>query len=587
MKNKVIIGLSCMKFVDEHDETNEELYLKVIKPFLREVYRYPDIKAVLHFSGVLLDWLEEKHPEIIMLIAELIKKRKQLELLGSGYYEPILTMISPADRTGQIESLTTLMRKKFGKRPRGCWIAGNYWDNSLINPVKSSGMDYVFLDFEKMIIAGIEADDKYNVCVTEENGKLINVFPIHRDLVRSSDNFTIENFISLFNSNEEKEKIYSIIFREYDFERKNEGWIEDFFRQLSDAENIETINPYYYLKNNGRFKKAYFHNNNFFKKILAESFETNLLYSKMIHIQTLVNQIRGDKYKKKSAQESLWAGQNYNLFNIVNRDDSDITERLRLRKKAYKYLIEAELNTRQKGVFIPSLIKTDFDLDGVDEFLFQGEEYNLYLHVDGASVFEIDRFKNYWNYADSIYCCDGRTKLYRSFTDRIYDSIVSADDIAGRDKKEHLLNLCNSEYTVDNYDRENKIIRFVKRIKNREKDIYLKIYKQYRFLKKKIEVSYEISNIGPKMINRTFSTEINLALMLDKSDYDYYKKDSNDIVIKDSDSRITINSNIFYNNDIREHLIGDNYNFTSFEILWDIVDLEPGKTFSSRIELKI
>ncbi len=107
----------------------------------------------------------------------------------------------------------------------------------------------------------------------------------------------------------------------------------------------------------------------------------------MIHIQTLINQIRGDKYKKKSAQESLWAGQNFNLFNIINHNDSDAVERIKLRKKAYKYLIEAELSTRQQGVFIPSLIKTDFDLDGVEEYMFQGDEYNIYLHVDGASVF--------------------------------------------------------------------------------------------------------------------------------------------------------------------------------------------------------
>ncbi len=33
MKNKIVIGLSCMNYVDDHDEPNEELYLKVIKHF--------------------------------------------------------------------------------------------------------------------------------------------------------------------------------------------------------------------------------------------------------------------------------------------------------------------------------------------------------------------------------------------------------------------------------------------------------------------------------------------------------------------------------------------------------------------------
>ncbi len=588
MKNKTVIGLSCMKYVDEHDKPNEELYLKVIKPFLRVLYNYPDIKAVLHFSGVLLEWLEDRHPESIMLISELIKKKKQLEILGSGFYEPILTMISPTDRTGQIESLTTLIRKKFGKRPRGCWIAGNYWDNSLINPVKSSGMDYVFLDYEKMIIAGINEDDKYRVCVTEENGKLLNVFPIHREIIKRYRDREAAEFVSFLNKSEDNEKLYSVIFREYDLENKDEKWISDFFKGVAESDNIRTISPSHYIRNNGRFKKAYFHNNNFFKKILAESPETNLLYSKMIHIQTLVNQIRGDKYKKKAAQESLWAGQNYNLFNIVNHEDSDIEERIKLRKKAFSYLIEAEINTRQQGVFIPSLIKTDFDLDGVEEYMYQGDEYNLYLHVDGASVFEFDRIKNNWNYSDAVYSGESSNSgICRSFLDRIYSRNISDDELEKNDLKDECFFLGNIEYRIDNYDRDNKIIKFVKRIKQPENDMSLKLSKQYRFLKKRVEVLYEISNIGTKTINRTFSTEINFSFNNDDSTDDAYRVEQNDILIKDSGARFSINSTLPFRKLITENRYREYYNFTRFELFWELDDLTPGKTITSKIELKI
>ena len=597
MKNKIIIGLSCMNYIDAHDEANEELYLKVIKPFLRVLYKYPDIKAVLHFSGVLLDWLEEKHPEVIMLISELIKKKKQLELLGSGYYEPVLTMISPTDRTGQIESLTTLIRKKFGKRPRGCWIAGNYWDNSLVNPIKNSGMDYVFLDYGKMITAGITENDKYSGCVTEENGKLLNVFPIHREILKKYKDSDNSEFVSFLNKTEKNGKLYSIIFREYDFENKDEEWISDFFKKISRAENIETISPFYHIKNNGRFKKAYFHNNNFFKKILAESPETNLLYSKMIHIQTLVNQIRGDKYKKKAAQESLWAGQNFNLFNIVNYHDSeeDDAARIKLRKKAYKYLIDAELSTRQQGVFIPSLIKTDFDLDGVEEYMYQGDEYNIYLHVDGASVFEFDRFKSLWNYSDTVKCrgndnsdnSEEKSKICRSFLDRIYSSKLTDDEINSNEKKKDNLFLGKTEYIVDTYDRDNKKIKFIKRIKQVDAEINLKISKQYRFLKKKIEVIYEISNIGSKTLNRTFSTEINMAFDVDSKGKEQQKIDSYEITIKDNNSRININSTLPFRCSNTEQYINNCYNFNKMELFWDLDELTPGKTVTQRIEIKL
>ena len=587
MKNKIVIGLSCMKYIEEHDEPNEELYLKVIKPFLRELYKYPEINAVLHFPGVLLDWLEDKHPELIMLISELIKKKKQLELLGSGYYEPILTMISPTDRTGQIESLTTLIRKKFGKRPRGCWIAGNYWDNSLVNPIKNSGMDYIFLDFEKMMIAGITEEDMFSSCVTEENGKLLNVFPIHREIIKKHKTNEAGEFVSFLNIKEKKEKLFSVIFREYDFENKDEQWIADFFRGISEADNLETISPFNYIKNNGRFKKAYFQNNNFFKKILAESPETNLLYSKMIHIQTLINQIRGDKYKKKAAQESLWAGQNFNLFNIINNSDSKEArcDMMQFRKKAYKYLIDAELEARQQGVFIPSLIKTDFDLDGVEEYMYQGEEYNFYLHVDGGTVFEFDRFKNLWNYADAVRCENGKSEICRSFQDRIYKTSLEDDQLENDELKKDSLFLGKEEYLVENYDRENKIIKFIKRIK--QDDINIKLSKQYRFLKKRAEVIYEISNIGSRIVNRTFSTEINFSFSNDSEGKDYYKADSYDIQMKDEKYRFHINSTVPFRNSIREINENNVNNFSRFEMFWNLDELTPGKTVTFKIEIKI
>ena len=53
-----------------------------------------------------------------MLINDMVK-RKQLELLGGGFYDPILPVIPNSDRSGQIEALTTYLRKHFGKRPRG------------------------------------------------------------------------------------------------------------------------------------------------------------------------------------------------------------------------------------------------------------------------------------------------------------------------------------------------------------------------------------------------------------------------------------------------------------------------------------
>ncbi|MCL1958224.1 MAG: alpha-amylase, partial [Spirochaetes bacterium] len=101
----------------------EFVYEKKMRPFITNLYRYSNIKAVLHYSGVLLYWVERTHPELFMLIEDMVS-RKQAEILSGGFYEPMFPLIPLQDRIGQMELLTTYLRKHFGKRPVGCWIPG-------------------------------------------------------------------------------------------------------------------------------------------------------------------------------------------------------------------------------------------------------------------------------------------------------------------------------------------------------------------------------------------------------------------------------------------------------------------------------
>ena len=108
----------------------EYAYENKMRPFVSNLYRYSNIQAVLHYSGVLLYWVERTHPEIFMLIEDMVT-RKQVELLGGGFYEPMFPLIPLQDRIGQIELMTTYLRKHFGKRPVGCWVPGMVWEQHL------------------------------------------------------------------------------------------------------------------------------------------------------------------------------------------------------------------------------------------------------------------------------------------------------------------------------------------------------------------------------------------------------------------------------------------------------------------------
>ena len=581
----LIIGLSCMDIADS-DKKAEDKYLNVYKPFLRKLYEFPEIKTVLHFSGMLLEWFEEKHPEVIMLIEELVKKRKQVEILGGGYYEPILPMISAQDRTGQLEFLTTSLRKKFGKRPLGCWITGSIWDSSLILPIRNSGMDYVFLDYT--LFDNIPDDFLYTPFITEDSGNIINVFPVH-SMLSSLQEPEAKKYIDILKRKIKTpcpDKVLSLIFTDADIESKSEKFIEAFFKNIQEDKNIKTVHPSS-LISSLKIPKKYVRNIECYKNILSENYEINLIYSRMIQVQTLINQVKGDKYKKESATEFLWAGQNYIPYTSAFYDkNSDIQRKIKSRLNAYKNFIEAELQTRQKGVFIPSLFKNDFDMDGVDEFLYHGEEYNSFIHVEGASLFELDYLKHKWNYCDSIDYSGKKKHLRKSFCDYFVNIDKKCADISDFIKSDEA-GAGYAAYAVDSFEREERTAAFLYEAKTQKNGLGFKIVKQYKFNKKNFEVFYTIINTGTKPIDYQFGVEIFFSMIHndEKKNQSCIIK-NNKVLLEDKYTTITVNldgaENIYneeYNNGF--------YNYTSIMPVYIIKSLEPEKSWEGRIEVKL
>ena len=134
---RLVFGTNNTIATGTPDAKIEELYQRAYKPFLTTLYTFPDIAITLHYAGVLLEWFQDHHPEIIMLINEMIK-RGQIELLGGTYYETVLPMIPSSDRTAQIELLTTLIRRRFGKRPRGAWVTELIWEPGMPSSLNRS-----------------------------------------------------------------------------------------------------------------------------------------------------------------------------------------------------------------------------------------------------------------------------------------------------------------------------------------------------------------------------------------------------------------------------------------------------------------
>src|SRR5579872_2193034 len=83
----------------------QQVYEESYLPLVAALERYPAARLSLHYTGSLLDWMEQTHPEFLARIAALVR-RGQVEIVSGGYYEPILPSIPDADKIAQILRLS-------------------------------------------------------------------------------------------------------------------------------------------------------------------------------------------------------------------------------------------------------------------------------------------------------------------------------------------------------------------------------------------------------------------------------------------------------------------------------------------------
>ena len=104
--------------VGNFDDVIERAYAQCYLPFLDVLAAHPSICLGMHFSGSLLEWIERNRPAYFDRLRALIRNG-QIELLGGGFYEPILVAIPPADRLEQITRFSDYLERHLGVRPRG------------------------------------------------------------------------------------------------------------------------------------------------------------------------------------------------------------------------------------------------------------------------------------------------------------------------------------------------------------------------------------------------------------------------------------------------------------------------------------
>ena len=424
--------------------------------------KHPAIRLSLHYSGCLIDWLEQSHPEFLKRLAGLVK-RYQVEIMGGAYYEPILPAIPDADKLGQVAKTNAFIKQRFGVNPTGIWLAERVWEPHLAKTLAEAGVEWTLVDDNAFKSLGLEDRDLFGYYLTEEQGYAVKVFPISKQLRYSIPWHDVEEVIGYLDK-EASDGEDKIAILGDDGEKFGvwpgtcehcwqKGWLDKFFTELeanhdwlhtiplgeyshrfpplgriylpcaSYDEMLEWSLPadksweYTNLKRQleaeGRRDITQFMYSGLWRNFLVKYPEINRMHKKMLRVHRKVYQAR-TLSKDDCGLEELWKAQCncpywHGVFGGIYLAD--------IRATTYENIIKAESKAdniihqhrlrlgrafRQNRKLL-EWQKTDFDGDGDEELLFDGDAISVYFSpTGGGSIFEWDIRRHNYNLLSTL-----------------------------------------------------------------------------------------------------------------------------------------------------------------------------------------
>ncbi|GMO54289.1 MAG: DUF1926 domain-containing protein [Termitinemataceae bacterium] len=511
----IILGFHFHLPYGTRAEEYNELYEKRIKVLLSALFQYQDLPALIHFSGNVLYHIEREYPEMFMMLIDMIK-RKQIELLSGGFYEPMMSLLQTKDRISQIEMLTTYISKNFGKHAKGCWLPDIAWDQSMPSVLNDCNIGWTFLDSKRWKSANIKNLEQ---CITEDRGKLVRVFPHaknYRDLFETKNaKEALDEILQDCN----KKSTFAIFLRTL-YKKDKELTFEDaleFFDAISKTkEKIDWTLPSKIVKKNSSPKRAFFTTKNV-KQFLLDNTAANNIYAKIIWNRSIVDMIKGDKIRKRRAQEKVCRTACYNLFCNNEDYEEEITSREyngiedpRLRAAAFSSALEAERIARDLKPPPNSIAQDDFTLEGKEEFVYQGDPLNCMISLSGGGIFELDYMPRNWNYLNTY-------NAVRSFTETLSPIGLSEDEVKNNPKA---VRFCvNEVYDLVELDRTHgKLkLRTNEALSAPSAFANITIEKNYHIKNNTINISYGIKNSAKEAISFNFLSDLYLSFAADPS----------------------------------------------------------------------
>ncbi len=178
---RFVFGVHVHQPVGNFDHVFDGHVRDAYLPLLKRLAEAGCLPIALHVSGPLLEWLEAHSSAYLDLVGRLAADGK-VELLLSGFYEPLLASLPREDRLEQIGWMKDALKRRFGVAATGLWLTERVWEPDLAADLADAGVRYAFVDDRHFLVTGFRRDQLHAPYRTEHGGRSLALFPIDERL---------------------------------------------------------------------------------------------------------------------------------------------------------------------------------------------------------------------------------------------------------------------------------------------------------------------------------------------------------------------------------------------------------------------
>jgi len=235
---KVVFALHNHQPIGNLDQVVAAATSEAYLPFLSALEEAPEAtRAVVHNSGPLWEWWLAHQPDAAARFAE----SERIEMLGGGWYEPVLAAIPENDRVEQLALGQTRLQELTGDLPRGVWLGERWWDPSLAGTLHRHDIAYTLLDGENLP-PELPATRPYTL---EYHGRTITAFFISQTLRHAIPDSPVDDVIALLERYAAQDPSGVMVFAD-DGEKLGHwsnsysaGWLRRFFSEIARHDRLE------------------------------------------------------------------------------------------------------------------------------------------------------------------------------------------------------------------------------------------------------------------------------------------------------------------------------------------------------------